>query len=137
MCTGQGGVRGPSPQQVKSTVKFRQPPQRTLVVEGVRVLEVKASHPLLENPANKRNDGEHAAYLNHFLDDDHHDGSRDVLSMIVMRKPYRYRHRHAHDAHDRLGAWERKRDKAHRRSTVLMLSRTSSATHRVHHPPRL
>lgn len=88
---------------MKSTVKFRQPPQRTLrtlAVEGVRVVEVKASHPLLENPANKLNDGENAAYLNHFLDDDHHDGSRDVLSMIVMRKPYRYRHRYAHDAHD-------------------------------------
>src|SRR3712207_8886254 len=26
--------------------------------------------------------------------------SRDVLSIIVMRKPYRYRHRYAHDAHD-------------------------------------
>ena len=35
---------------MKSTVKFRQPPQRTLAVEGVRVVEVKASHPLLENP---------------------------------------------------------------------------------------
>ena len=100
MCTGQGGVRGTSSQQVKSTVKFRQPPQHTLAVEGVRVVEVKANHPLLKKPANERNDSENAAYLNHFLDDDHHDGSRDVLSMIVMRKPYRYRHRHAHDAHD-------------------------------------
>ena len=100
MCTGQGGVRGPSPQQVKSTVKFRQPPQRTLVVEGVRVVEVKANHPLLKKPANERNDGENAAYLNHFLDGDHHDGSRDVLPMIVLRKPYRYGHRYAHDAHD-------------------------------------